>query len=115
MMSETETKLERNIMTTETETKLPTRLEDVADVMLAATASSNPLLRFVKGEYFIAEDEIEVGHEYIAYPFDAMIGFARWEDDVVVEQRLGRIADKFQLEREDLPADQSGNRNAPFR
>ena len=76
MTSETETKLERNIMTTETETKLPTRLEDVADVMLAATASSNPLLRFVKGEYFIGEDEIEVGHEYIAYPFDAMIGFA---------------------------------------
>jgi hypothetical protein len=106
MTSETETKLERNIMTTETETKLPARLEDVADVMLAATASSNPLLRFVKGEYFIAEDEIEVGHEYIAYPFDAMIGFARWEDDVVVEQRLGRIADRFQLEREDLPADQ---------
>jgi len=106
MTSETETKIERNIITTETETKLPARLEDVADVMLAATASSNPLLRFVKGEYFIGEDEIEVGHEYIAYPFDAMIGFARWEDDVVVEQRLGRIADRFQLEREDLPTDQ---------
>ena len=91
---------------TETEPKLPARLEDVADVMLAQTASSNPLLRFVKGEYFIGDDEIEIGHEYIAYPFDAMIGFARWQDDMVVEQRLGRIADKFQLEREDLPADQ---------
>ena len=91
---------------TETEPKLPAHLEDVADVMLAQTASSNPLLRFVKGEYFIGDDEIEIGHEYIAYPFDAMIGFARWQDDMVVEQRLGRIADKFQLEREDLPADQ---------
>ena len=115
MANEIKTKPESNIMANGTETKLPARLEDVADVMLAETASSNPLLRFVKGEYFIGEDEIEVGHEYIAYPFDAMIGFARWEDDVVVEQRLGRIADKFQLEREDLPADQSGNRNAPFR
>jgi hypothetical protein len=60
--------------------KLPARLEDVADAMLAATADSNPLLRFNKGEYFIGEDEIEAGHEYIAYPFDAMTGFARWQD-----------------------------------
>jgi hypothetical protein len=93
-------------MTNETENKLPARLEDVADVMLAETASSNPLLRFKKGEYFIGEDEVDVGHEFVAFPFDAMCGFARWEDDAVVEQRLGRIADKFRLEREDLPEDE---------
>ena len=90
-------------MTTEAETKLPARLEDVADVMLAETASSNPLLRFKKGEFFIGDDEVEVGHEYIAYPFDAMRGFVQWKDDTVVEQRLGRIRDAFILEREDLP------------
>jgi hypothetical protein len=93
-------------MTTEQIKNLPARPEDVADVMLAETASSNPLLRFNKGEYFIGEDEIEAGHEYIAYPFDAMTGFARWQDDAVVEQRLGRIADKLSLDREDLPEDQ---------
>jgi hypothetical protein len=87
-------------------TNLPARPEDVADVMLAETASSNPLLRFKKGEYFIGDDEIEAGHEYVAYPFDAMCGFARWENDRVVEQRLGRIQDRFRLEREDLPADE---------
>lgn len=89
-----------------TEAKLPARPEDVADVMLEQTASSNPLLRFVKGEYFIGENVIDVGDEYRAYPFDAMVGYARWEDDRVVDQRLGRIADRFQLEREDLPAEQ---------
>jgi hypothetical protein len=93
-------------MTNDEKVNLPARPEDVADVMLAETASSNPLLRFKKGEYFIGDDEIEAGHEYIAYPFDTMCGFARWEDDRVVEQRLGRIADKFHLEREDLPADE---------
>ena len=94
-------------MTNETEkTNVPARLEDVADVMLAETASSNPLLRFKKGEYFIGEDEVEVGHEYVAYPFDAMCGFARWEDDAVVEQKLGRVAERFRLEREDLPEDE---------
>src|SRR5215472_15579868 len=86
--------------------QLPARLQDVADVMLAQTASSNPLLRFVKGEYFIGDDEVEVGHEYIAYPFDAMRGFVHWQDDMITEQRIGRIADKFNLQREDLPADE---------
>ena len=89
-----------------TEAKLPARPEDVADVMLEQTASSNPLLRFVKGEYFIGENVIDVGDEYRAYPFDAMVGYSRWEDDRVVDQRLGRIADRFQLEREDHTAEQ---------
>jgi hypothetical protein len=93
-------------MRPEAETKLPARLEDVADVMLAETASSNPLLRFKKGEFVIGDDEVEVGHEYIAYPFDAMRGFVQWKDDTVVEQRLGRIRDAFILEREDLPEEE---------
>ena len=86
--------------------QLPARLEDVADVMLKETSSSNPLLRFKKGKYFIGDDEVEIGHEYVPYPFDAMRGFVRWKDDRVVEQRLGRIRDAFGLEREDLPADE---------
>src|SRR3974390_2378468 len=90
-------------------TQLPTRLEDVADVMLKETASSNPLLRFKKGEYFIGDDKVEVG-QYIAYPFDAMRGFVHWKDDTVVEQRLGRIRDGFNLEREDLPEDEDWKR-----
>jgi hypothetical protein len=85
---------------------LPARPEDVADVLLAETRSSNPLLRFKQGQYLIGEDEIELGHEYIAYPFDAMRGFVRWVDGKVAEQRLGRIADRFKLEREDLPQDE---------
>src|SRR5262249_32836339 len=73
---------------------------------LAETASANPLLRFKKGEYFIGDTLIEVGTEFTAYPFDALRGFVRWENDAVAEQRIGRIADRFNLEREDLPADQ---------
>jgi hypothetical protein len=74
--------------------------------MLEQTAGNNPLLRFKKGEWFIGETEIELGHEYRAYPFDALFGFVRWQDDAVVDQRLGRIADRYKLEREDLPADE---------
>jgi hypothetical protein len=86
--------------------QLPARLEDVADVMLKETASSNPLLRFKKGKYFIGDNEVEVGHEYVPYPFDAMRGFVQWKNDTVVDQRLGHIRDGFGLEREDLPADE---------
>jgi hypothetical protein len=88
------------------ERNLPARLEDVAGVMLEETASSNPLLRFKKGRFVVGEDEVAIGHEYIAYPFDALRGCVRWEGDAVVEQRLGRIADKFRLEREDLPKEE---------
>jgi hypothetical protein len=49
------------------ETKnLPARPEDVADVMLSETTSSALLLRFKKGDYFIGDDQIEVGHEFRA-------------------------------------------------
>jgi len=88
------------------EKQLPARLEDVADVMLKETASSNPLLRFKKGEYFIGDHKVEIGHEYLPYPFDVMRGFVRWQDDTVQDQRLGRIRDGFSLERKDLPADE---------
>jgi hypothetical protein len=47
-----------------------------------------------------------MGTEFIAYPMDAMRGFAKWEDDHVVDQRVGRIADKFNIRREELPADE---------
>jgi hypothetical protein len=74
--------------------------------MLAETASSTPRIRFKKGDYLCGEDKVPIGHEYRAYPFDALRGFVRWQDDVIVDQRLGRIADRFDLEREDLPADE---------
>jgi len=102
-------------MLNETETKLPARLEDIADVMLAETASSNPLLRFKKGEFLIGDDEVEVGHEYVAYPFDAMRGFVQWKDDAVVEHRLGRIRDALPSNAKIFRTTRTGNRNMSCR
>jgi len=89
--------------------RLPAQLKDIADVMLEETAGSNALLLydFNEGKFKHGGDEVELGHEYIAYPFDAMRGFILFEGkDGKVEQRIGRIADKFKLEREELPADE---------
>ena len=88
--------------------QLPARIEDVADVMLEQTASSTKLLRFNAQtlKYLIGEDEVPLGHEYVAYPFDAMRGFILFKDGEKPEQRIGLIRDRFNLQREGLPADE---------
>jgi hypothetical protein len=88
------------------ESNLPARPEDVADVMLSETASSNALLLFKKGKYTSAGNDVEIGTEFISYPFDAMRGLVRWQDKKVVDRRMGRIRDRFKLTREELPADE---------
>ena len=85
---------------------LPARPEDVADVMLNETASSNALLLFEKGKYSSAGNDVEIGTQFISYPFDAMRGLVRWQDKRVVDRRMGRIRDRFKLKREELPADE---------
>jgi hypothetical protein len=88
--------------------QLPARLEDIANVMLEETSGSNALLLydFNEGRFRRGDDEIELGREYIAYPFDALRGFVRWQDGKVVDKRLGLIRDKFKIEREELPEDE---------
>jgi hypothetical protein len=78
----------------------------LADAMLEETQSATPRLLCKKGTWSLAGEEIPEGKEFIAYPGDALRGFCLWQDDRVVEQRVGRIADRFNLKREDLPADE---------
>jgi hypothetical protein len=79
---------------------------ELCDTMLDETSSSTPRLLCKKGEWSMNGEDVPLGKEFIAYPMDAMRGFCRWEDDKVVEQRIGRIADKFSLKREELPEDE---------
>jgi hypothetical protein len=78
----------------------------LCDTMLEETSSSNARLLCKKGEWSLGGEEVPLGKEFIAYPMDAMRGGARWEDDKVVDRRIGRIADKFVFKREDFPADE---------
>ena len=79
----------------------------LCDVMLEETSSSDPKLLYKKGVWYSRGDEVPMGREFIAYPMDVMRGAARWKDDHVVEQRIGRIADKFApFKPEDFPADE---------
>jgi hypothetical protein len=78
----------------------------LCDVMLEETSSSDPKLLYKKRVWYLRGDVVPMGREFIAYPMDAMRGLAKWEDDHVVDQRVGRIADKFKINRDDLPADE---------
>ena len=40
-----------------------------------------------------------LGREYYAYPLDWVWGHVKWENGIIVEERLGRVADGF------IPAD----------
>jgi hypothetical protein len=73
--------------------QLPTLNDEAVDVILRETARSNPMLRFKEGHYFIGEDKIELGHEYIADTMSWTRGWVKWEDGLIVETRMDLVAD----------------------
>lgn len=92
-----------------TNKNLPAQLSDGIDHILKQTARSNPLLRFRKGKYFIGDDEVPLGREYIAYALDWTRGWVKWQQGVIVADRLGRVADGFvPPEREELGDNEGG-------
>ena len=79
----------------EDDVKLPAKLNDVADAILAAEpARIGPLLKFRKGQYFIGENEIPLGHEYRAYCADWTRGWVKFIDGEYVDSKLYRVADR---------------------
>jgi hypothetical protein len=87
--------------------QLSTELKDVADVLLQETATNALLLYdFSEGRFRRSDDEVELGHVYTAYPFDALRGFVLWKDEKVVDKKLKLFRDKVKITREELPEDE---------
>jgi hypothetical protein len=59
------------------------------------------LLKFTKGHYFVGDDEIALGREYVAYPLRWVRGWVKFVDGKLVEQRIGCIADGFVMPNRD--------------
>jgi hypothetical protein len=74
------------------------------DNILKETSRSNPRLLFKKGKFYIGEDQIALGREYVAFPLDWARGWVKWEDGRIVDaQHMGRVADGYVLpERDEL-------------
>jgi hypothetical protein len=62
-----------------------------------------PLLKFVKGHYYVGDTEVPAGREYVAQMQSVACGWVRFADKKVVDQKIGKIADGFRMpERETL-------------
>jgi hypothetical protein len=53
------------------------------------------LLKFAKGKYFVGDDEIKIGREFVAYPQKWVRGWTKFWDGKLAEQRVGPVADGF--------------------
>jgi hypothetical protein len=92
-------------------TNLPSTPNDAADnILRAVTTGRVPILRFRKGAYYIGDDEVPGGKEFIAYAGDWRRGWRKWANDEVVEDRVVRVADDHRepAERDELDDNNRG-------
>src|SRR6516165_3006769 len=72
-------------------------------VLALESDSLGPLLKFIKGEWFIGDTKIEIGRAYVAHLSELVHGWVKFQDGKPVEQRVGKVADKFRpAKREEL-------------
>src|SRR4051794_14155937 len=81
------------------------------------------LMKFVKGKYFIGDDEVEIGREMLAHVGSTVRGWTKFENSNVVDQRVGRISDGFKppprgelgdLDESKWERDSTGKRRDPW-
>jgi hypothetical protein len=95
-------------MTTDTTEKpnLPAVYEQEADNILAASkkdCSFEKLLKFKKGKYFISEDEVPLGTQYVAHANQWTFCWIKFVDKKVAERRMFKVSDGIAPpEREEL-------------
>src|SRR5262249_46358398 len=79
---------------------LATRLVEVAQ---ETSSEFQKLLKFTKGHYYIGDDEVAIGREYIAHVHQLMRGWIKFEDNKPADKKLGKGADGFKVpDREEL-------------
>jgi hypothetical protein len=75
-------------------------LDTVASRFLAVAEQTGvnelgKLLKFSKGHYYIGDDEVPAGREYIAQMPGVTYGWVKFSNGTIAEQKLGRVADGF--------------------
>jgi hypothetical protein len=84
------------------------KIETQANAIAAAAREEGAgevgtLLKFSKGHFFVATDEIPTGKEYIAHVASWVRGWVKFKSGALVEHRVGKVADGFIVsEREEL-------------
>lgn len=83
-------------MTSENKALAPTNVNNEVDriARAAAKGGGNRLMKFKKGEFFVGSNNVPLGQKFIAYCGDWRRGWRRWENNEVIEDRVGRVADE---------------------
>jgi hypothetical protein len=71
---------------------LPAKHDETAEAILNAARDRTPFLRFKKGAYFLAGDEIPLGREYIVYCGDWARSWTKFANGKVVSKKYYRVA-----------------------
>jgi hypothetical protein len=90
--------------------KTPGELLTKAAAELSSGDGMGRLLRFKKGHYYIGDDEIAVGREYIAHATQLARGWVKFGDGAVAEQRIGKVIDGFTPPERDTLGDLDKNK-----
>jgi hypothetical protein len=85
---------------------LPAELEAEADNIIEAAQGDSgfeKLLKFKKGKYSIGDDDVPLGHKYLAHTSQWTLCWIKFIDGRVADRRMGKVADGYRLpKREDL-------------
>ena len=85
-------------------TTLPAAHEAEVNNLLVATRDVfQKLLKFKKGKFYIQDDEVPIGTEYVAHPSQLTLCWIKFSGGEVADRRLGKAADGYRPpEREEL-------------
>ena len=78
----------------ETKDNIPTPANEAENIIAAAREDSSfeKLLKFKKGKYFVGEETVALGTEFISYPASWLKVWAKFADNKVAERLLFRVA-----------------------
>src|SRR5262249_38943360 len=84
-----------NSVTVQSRSNVPANLETEAANLLATTKSHEKLLKFKKSKFYVMDDEVAIGREFIAHANQLTTGWIKFQGNAVVERKMGRAADGF--------------------
>jgi hypothetical protein len=92
-----------NSIAVQPRSNVPATFETELDNLAAATKGHEKLLKFVKGEYWIMDDEVPLGTEYIAHASKLAFSWIKFVGDTVAERKAWLATDGVRpSEREEL-------------
>jgi hypothetical protein len=73
------------------------------DAAAEAAGDLGKIIKFQKGKFFVGDDVVPSGVEYVAHINQLARGWSRFEDKKVTDRRIGLLADRYAVpKREDL-------------